>query len=312
MPSEAYRYELYGLRVCSTIPLDAPPAADERPDDLVVSLGERRAMPVGPPAGPALARLDLGDGRGYTLVAAEAGGYILHIHRIAAIWIAPDLRSARLHLDPATDLGLAGLLVIGNLMASVLTLAGETALHASAVAINGAALVFLGNSGMGKSSLAALCCAHGADLITDDLLRLQPDGQGWRCHLGTGQLRLRRGAAVLAAGFAADLRSATPDERIAVALGGPADLPPLRALVIPLIARAHTTLRVERVPTSRALIYLMANARIQQLSERASGQARLDALGRIAATVPLFTAAIPWGLPYDQGMAPALVAAVGL
>ena len=44
----------------------------------------------------------------------------------------------------------------------------QTVLHASAVAIDGRALLIAGPSGSGKSSLAMQMIAHGAKLVSDD------------------------------------------------------------------------------------------------------------------------------------------------
>src|SRR5439155_24182481 len=54
---------------------------------------------------------------------------------------------------------------------------------------------FVGAPGMGKSTLAALLCASGADLVTDDVLRLSPDGAALRCCFGPAEIRLRSNAA---------------------------------------------------------------------------------------------------------------------
>jgi hypothetical protein len=50
---------------------------------------------------------------------------------------------------------------------------GRPTLHASAVALGGRALVFIGASGDGKSTCAAdLCARHGASLLADDLTEI--------------------------------------------------------------------------------------------------------------------------------------------
>lgn len=57
--------------------------------------------------------------------------------------------------------------------------------------VGGRAVAFIGSSGIGKTTLKALCCAAGARLVTDDVLRVEPrDGEGW-CFHGTCTLRLR-------------------------------------------------------------------------------------------------------------------------
>ena len=53
-------------------------------------------------------------------------------------------------------------------------LAGSIPLHASAVAIDGRAIVFVGESDLGKSTLAAAMCEHaGASLLGDDAVVLE-------------------------------------------------------------------------------------------------------------------------------------------
>ena len=53
---------------------------------------------------------------------------------------------------------------------------GETLLHASCVALNGAAVLILGRSGAGKSGLALELMALGAALVADDRVRLWREG----------------------------------------------------------------------------------------------------------------------------------------
>jgi hypothetical protein len=166
---------------------------------------------------------------------------------------------------------------------------------------------------MGKSSLAALLCAHGARLITDDLLRLQADGDGWRCYPGAGQLRLRPDAAArLAGGFPAARLTPTADDRVAVEIEDALDMPRLAAIVIPHPSHHCLTLRLERLPPARALLSLMAFPRIAEAPQRNRCQHRLDFLGRIAASVPLYEAEIPWGMPDPSALAALLAEGVGV
>ncbi len=59
--------------------------------------------------------------------------------------------------------------VTGIVMALILYQRGRLVLHGSAVSIAGKAVVFLGDSGEGKSSMAAALHAQGHLLLTDDL-----------------------------------------------------------------------------------------------------------------------------------------------
>jgi hypothetical protein len=71
-----------------------------------------------------------------------------------------------------------------------LTKQGHETLHATVVVIGGRAVGFLGESGMGKSTLAAALLACGARLLTDDLLRLEPRGSGYVGFPGPPRIKL--------------------------------------------------------------------------------------------------------------------------
>ena len=55
---------------------------------------------------------------------------------------------------------------------------GSASIHATAVAVDGRALLICGASGAGKSGLAAEMLALGAGLVADDLCLLRPVGPG--------------------------------------------------------------------------------------------------------------------------------------
>jgi len=75
-------------------------------------------------------------------------------------------------------------------LSAALTLRGEEPLHATVLDVDGAALGLLGDSGTGKSTLAAALIGQGAQLITDDMLRLTfADGVAF-AHHGPHRLKL--------------------------------------------------------------------------------------------------------------------------
>ncbi|MGC1676576.1 MAG: hypothetical protein WA740_03495 [Candidatus Binataceae bacterium] len=67
---------------------------------------------------------------------------------------------------------------------------GLEPLHATAVVVNGQAIAFLGDSGFGKSTLAACFIAGGHELVTDDLLVLQRSAAGLRAYPGPPRIKL--------------------------------------------------------------------------------------------------------------------------
>lgn len=108
-------------------------------------------------------------------------------------------------------------------------------LHASAVEVDEGVIAIVGRSGQGKSTLAAMLCAAGAKLITDDALRVVADDDGVCCFSGTSTLRLRPGAADLARAFAPGTAHSTADGRIGVDAEPPSlERLPLVGVLLPI------------------------------------------------------------------------------
>lgn len=94
--------------------------------------------------------------------------------------IDPDSASARVETDGDTySLKMALWFVFGTLTVRQRTVA----IHASTIVWNGRAVLFLGESGTGKSTHTRLWREHieGAGLLNDDspILRVRPDGSVW-------------------------------------------------------------------------------------------------------------------------------------
>lgn len=77
----------------------------------------------------------------------------------------------RAHIDPE----LFRLPLLEPVMAVLLHQRGHLLLHASAVARGGEAWAFLGNTGLGKSTLAAKLCAQGYSFVADDIVAIRFD-----------------------------------------------------------------------------------------------------------------------------------------
>lgn len=73
---------------------------------------------------------------------------------------------------------------------TALTLRGEEPLHATVLDLDGRAIGLLGCSGAGKSTLAAFLIGQGAELVTDDMLRLAFADNLAFAHYGPNRLKL--------------------------------------------------------------------------------------------------------------------------
>jgi ribosomal protein S18 acetylase RimI-like enzyme len=295
------RYQLHGLRIHSAVPLNAPPAGDiEAACDLLIEFDDD-TRPILPPEGERLAGYDSSNGQGYVVV--DAGDeYRFVFHRTAEFRISRDLSVIRARLAPGVDPEIASLLITGTLLAAVRTLAGDLVLHASAVEIGGRALAFSGDSGMGKSTLAAALCTDGARLVSDDLLRLEPGDGGWRCHAGPDEVRLRPGAVGVIPQTAWRGSRTTVDNRVAARLEAAAPILPLAAIVVPRLSRQARTARATRLTRPRALMWLMACPRVQGLARVDLIQQQLSGVGRLTASVPVFEVVVPWQRPCPSGL----------
>ena len=120
--------------------------------------GERRVLRI-----PGVGRFAIGH-RGRTVAAAPAPGVPPEVFR-------------RVLLD--------------HVLPRALHRAGIPVLHASAVAGRRGALLFLGGTGAGKSSVAALLAVRGLRLLADDGVRLEVSGRRLLAHPSHPFLRLR-------------------------------------------------------------------------------------------------------------------------
>jgi len=97
-------------------------------------------------------------------------------------------------VDGAEDEAMLAYLLVDALSFSMVRLGWEP-LHATAVLTDHGGVAFLGNSGDGKSTLAALMVRHGCKLVTDDMLILFRDCDGWLAQPGPPRLKLYRAIA---------------------------------------------------------------------------------------------------------------------
>ena len=295
----ASTYKLYGLQIRSEIPLPAP-VADGSGDifDIEVIWGERRSAPREASPGEVIASFSFGSNSGYTHVADDSG-FTLRFNGTGEFRLDRQLKCIRVHLAPGQKDELAAWLLAGNVIATLLTLSGDCVLHASAVEVDGNAVAFVGHSGMGKSTLAALLCSAGARLVTDDLLRVAfKEGVAYG-HQGTKAIRLRPEAAALCADWPpASLRSSVDGRRmVEVELCAEA-CPPLSAIIVPQRSRTASEVQLNLLPMPRAIYVLSAYPRVAGWRSGDVIARQFQLLGRLVKSVSVYEAVVPWGPPF--------------
>jgi hypothetical protein len=151
-----------------------------------------------------------------TLPAANASGItwqqcgerlLLRIPSIARFMLTGG-RDIVVASEAEADPGDVPIFILGTVFGILLHQREQIVLHASAVAVNGKAVVFCGASGAGKSTLAAALAHRGYPVVTDDVCGLSlhddvptvhPDGRQlklWAQAIKRLQLAERQGARV--------------------------------------------------------------------------------------------------------------------
>ena len=302
-------YSLHGLRVRLPLPLAGFAPTDDG-FDVDIRLGPSGPVPTDRPRGVVVASRQIDDR--YLYVACEAGARItLRVPGVCDFVIDKDRRAVECRIDPAADDGLVGILAGGLLIGFLLGLRGEFVLHASAVEFDGVAIAIAGDSGRGKSTLAALLCAAGARLVADDVLRFDLTGTP-RCLVGVPELRLRPKAAWVIERFATPpSTSPTADGRVALRLPTPTGPSiPLAGLLIAYPSEAIPAVELQPVRGAAALLELAPLARVVGWKEPTTVRQQFRSLARVANEVPVMRALVPWGPDVADAIAPSIFALV--
>lgn len=258
------------------------------------------------PPGEVIASYGEGEGAWYTVTETDES-FLVRFRNCGEFVISPALDSIKVRRDPDGRHELLPILLAGTVSAILLTLRGETVLHASAVALDGRSMAFVGQSGRGKSTVAALMCVDGARLVTDDVLVVDP-GPPARCLGGAPELRLREKAAGIAdMGGPNGESRATADDRIAFAPElAPTQAIPLGAVVIPGPSRTADRVETAQMSPSDALFAVLRFPRIHHWRRSDIISREFSTLSSLVNTVPFYQATIPWGPPFSVDIAPAL------
>jgi hypothetical protein len=308
-------YECSGLRVASEIPLSAPRAeGNSSVVDVTIELGDECDPPFERPSADVVAEFIRDDYPWYTFCRVE-GGFVGRMTGIADFAISGDLARVVVHPVAGGNTSVIPIALPGTVVAFLLSMGGQCVLHGSAVDIGGEALAFVGVSGQGKSTMAAMFCAVGAALVTDDVLPLEFDPSGSvLCRRSGREIRLREKAASLADLFGASATvRVTEDDRRAIApsTSGLALLA-MRAIVLPRPDREHDTVLMRRLGTGEAALALGQCQRIEGWRGPAELRRQFEDTVRVAESVPVFEVAVPWGPPFATDLPEQVLEACGL
>ena len=298
-------YDVHGLRMRSSLPLSAP--TTEEPAAVDVTIGEPFTSPWERPSADVLAELIGSDGwPRYSFCRLDDGSVRARFYGLADFHIDSAGGAVVCHTHPQVDPGVTAVLVAGSVASFLMMCAGTCVLHASAVEIAPrAAIALVGPTARGKTTTAALLCAGGAALVTDDVLPLRMSEGEPVCGTGSGELRLRPQQSGLVDLFDDQpLLRNTADGRIAVRPQRTASREPaLKAIVLPRPDREGIELSVQRLSTMEAVSLLVSVPRIEgwRVPDRVAG-VFTDAVD-LAERLPVVEVSIPWGPPFPTDVA---------
>ncbi|MEP7222664.1 MAG: hypothetical protein ABI673_08365 [Novosphingobium sp.] len=202
---------------------------------------------------------------------------------------------AALTCTPAPDVPQALITALFNnqIIPMIESRGGALVLHASAIAVDGHALGFLGQSGRGKSTLAASFARAGMPFLTDDGLVLERHADGYVAKPSLPYIRLwpDSESAVL------DI-SASDDAELKSHVSSSPGVPfqheaiPLRALYL-LRDDGADTVRIDRLPPSAALAAFLQHAFVLDVEDRARVRAHFDQMAGLAEAAACFTLDYP-------------------
>ena len=165
-PSSFHDYTVYGLhlRSCIALPELTPVPVLEVEPDLWIRCG------------PVPDRLEAV--RTKTPFWQAAPDRVLIMLEGIARYLISDGREIVIETEPAATDQEVRLFLLGSALGAALQQRGRLTLHASVVIADGRAVAFLGQSGRGKSSLAAALAQRGFPVLADDIcaLEMRPEG----------------------------------------------------------------------------------------------------------------------------------------
>jgi hypothetical protein len=213
--------------------------------------------------------------------------------------VAPDARriQARM-LDRANEEALLAYLLVDGLSYSMVRL-GHEPVHATAVLTDRGTAAFVGASGDGKSTLAALLVRDGCRLVTDDMLVLTHERAGCLAHPGPPRIKLYRSIAeAVFGGTCAGVPMNPVTEKLIVALGDRQTVrTPVPLTAMYLIDRDDRALcagaapKIDRLSPARAFPRVLAATTAHYPGDRERLARQLEFVSRLVSRVPVKTLA---------------------
>ncbi len=173
------RYRLFGLTIDSTIPLPASPldVTQAGPaSDVVIAYGDTPEQLTQPRS------------KGIRYQAAP-GEFLLRVDSVARYYVR-DGRTVTIQPEPGVEEERILIFLMGSAIGALLHQRNTLVLHAGAIAVHGKSVLFCGQSGVGKSTLAAGFHERGYPFLADDVCAIAIGDGGPSVVPGVPRLKL--------------------------------------------------------------------------------------------------------------------------
>jgi hypothetical protein len=181
-----YHYAAYGISIRSDAPLPFLPTTASDAFELEV---RNNHGPIDPSIRQEI-RLEQNPSTAFDVGSLSDGSSYVGLRGLGDILVSPDGRTMACHRYAKTSSESFNVYLLTLALSFALVKCGLEPLHGTAVAIDGKAAVFLGDCGLGKSTLAAAFLRAGYRLLTDDLLVLRRVPAALLAHPGSPRIKL--------------------------------------------------------------------------------------------------------------------------
>ncbi len=243
-------YRAFGRNISSDLDLPElqPSEASRASTDLTISLASLGAP--GPQAGEPGLLYPCGPDA-YRLDVADVGSYL----------IRQSGREILVDPLPGAAPEVVRIFLLGSALGTALHLSEGLALHASAVEIDGRAVLFVGDCGAGKSTTAAAFVQRGYRMVADDVAYLTLESGRPLVHQGVKRIKLWQTSVDALDLEGADLTGVHPDypQRRSLAVADRQTSAVLLGAVVVLTPGPERSVRLERLHGLAALSALVQN-----------------------------------------------------
>lgn len=250
------------------------------------------------------------DGRAWTRFHRDGLAYLLQFPGLADFEVTADGAQVTGWAAPGVARATVEHLFANQVRPLALSRQGKLVLHASAVAVGHVAIAFAGESGRGKSTLAASFATHGMEFLTDDGLQLEWAGDVLVAIPSQPSLRLWEDSreAVLPSGYAAGPSVDYTTKMRVIADGAlPFQDKPLPLGTLYFLGDEPTrSVDIRPLPAGMAVRELVRHSFLLDIAEQQMLAMHFDAVSRIAGMARHFRI----DYPRDYGLLPTVREAI--